>query len=239
MIFPQNIIGPKFGDGDLANFILDESELTLRLPVIPNNSQNFDSVTQIKNLCDVDTRNWDQNDHGLQCSQLAHQIWCYEHATSLDDIAQCSLYVSLVEATKLDRNRNALLSHKKFKHLMLEWIDYSFATNEKPALGYPDKHLPENRYNHKTIAKEHLSWIRALVRYAPDATPSPIVIIPVNNQFVLFASIQIESLHYAGRINPFSNELLKQFELDLFDDFLSHINITYSPDMIKKINALK
>lgn len=52
------------------------------------------------------------------------------------------------------------------------------------------------------------------------------------------AYVDLQSLHYAGRTNPYSNEVLKQFEKDLFEELLNHIKIEYSPALIAQIEAL-
>lgn len=234
MIFPKNIIGPQFNDGDLVAFIFDGADLTLRLPTIPNNRHNADRVSSLKDFRSANTHNWDTNDQSLPCLQLSEQRWSFEDAKTLDNIAQCSLYVSLVECTQQDSAQKTLLEAASFKALMLSWMDYSFAANEKEA----DRDSTQGRYKLRSIDKPHLSWLAAQVRYLPNAAPSPIGIMPINNRFIVMVSLEIQSLHYAGRTNPYSNELLKQFEQDLFEDFLSHIKIEYSPETIALIDAL-
>lgn len=239
MITYKNIIGPRFGQGDWVNFSFEDTELTFRLAVIPNNKHNANQVSPLKDFRKANTSKWDRNDQSRPFIELSSQRWCFEDATTLDDIAQCSLYVSLVEVTEQQANQNILLSPQTFKDLTLSWMDYSFADNEKQALNTSQHGKPEHRYNLKTINKQHLHWVSALVRFVPEAAPCPIAVIPINSQFVLIASLEIESLHYAGRTNPYSNETLKQFEKDLFEDFLSHIKIEYSPQLIEKIQSLK
>lgn len=235
MIFPKNIIGPQFDNGDLVTFNFDGAELTLRLPTIPNNRHNADRISPFKDFRNANTQSWDANDQSLPCIQLSEQRWNFEDAKTLDNIARCSLYVSLVEVTQQDFIQNTLLESTSFKKLMLAWMDYSFAANEKGAHG----DFTQDRYNLRLIDKPHLNWLGAQVRYVPDAAASPVGIMPINNRFIVMASLEIESLHYAGRTNPYSDELLKQFERDLFEDFLSHIKIEYSPETIATINSLK
>ena len=238
MIFPKNIIGPQFDNGDLVTFNFDGAELTLRLPTIPNNKHNADRVSPLKDFRNANTQHWDSNDQSLPCLQLSEQRWCFEDGKSLDDIAQCSLYVSLVEASQRDCTQNTLLESTSFIELMLAWMDYSFAANEQEIGGVADGDPALGRYRLKSIAKPHLNWLAARVRYVPEATACPVGIVPINNRFIVMVSLEMESLHYAGRTNPYSDELLKQFEADLFEDFLSHIKIEYSPETIALIDAL-
>lgn len=234
MIFPKHIIGPQFESGDIVSFHFDGAELTFRTPIVPINSQNIDEISQLKIFCGINTSDWNSNDQERPCIQLLQQMWAFEDAKTLDDIAQCSLYVSLVEVSQQDCAQNTLLESSSFKALMLAWMDYSFAANEKGA----DGDSTQGRYKLRSIDKPHLHWLTAQVRYAPDTAPSSIGIMPINNRFIVMVSLEIQSLHYAGRTNPYSNELLKQFEQDLFEDFLSHIKIEYNPETIALIDAL-
>jgi len=238
MIFPKNIIGPKFEKGDLISFQFDGAELIFRTPIIPINDQNIDEACPLKNFHGVNTSDWSTNDQDRPYIQLSQQLWCYENARTLDDIAQSSLYMSLIECTQQDSERNTLLIPESFEELMLSWMDYSFANHVKPEDRMPNGGSTSNPYKLKPIEKQHLNWLSVQVRFVPEAAPCPMCIIPINNRFVLMTSLEIESLHYAGRTNPYSNELLKQFEFDLFEDFLSHIKVEYTPETIAQINLL-
>lgn len=240
MIYPRNIEGPRFDQGDLVTFVFDEAELTLRLPIIPNNRHNADRVSALKDFRSVSTSDWDTNDQDRPCIELATQRWCFEDANSLDDIAQCELYVGLVEVTDLHRSQNTLLSSYEFEKLMVAWHHYSFG-EQHDAMYDHDKNWPvlANRYHGRAVFRDHLDWFVVQLSVNSSERPIRVAMIPLNNRFVLMIFIEIESLHYAGRTNPYSNDLLKQFEADLFDDFLSHIDIKYSPELIEKIQSLK
>lgn len=235
MIFPKNIIGPQFEKGDLVSFHFNGAELTFRAPIIPKNDQNIDEISPLKDLRNINTEDWSRNDQGRPCIQLAQQMWAFEDAHTLDDIAQCSLYVSLIEITQQHTDQNILLTQKNFDELMLSWMDYSFAAHEE----FDESNQSLRPYKITSVEKQYLNWLKAQVRFTPETSPSPICVMTINHRFVVMVSLEIESLHYASRSNPYSEETLKQFERDLFDDFLSHIKIEYSPELIEKIQSLK
>ncbi|MET0357194.1 MAG: hypothetical protein ABW044_10475, partial [Cellvibrio sp.] len=240
MKYPGNIIGPKFAEGDLITFMFDGAELTIRSVIVPRNSHGADRLCSIKDFRNINTRDWDTNDQEHPSIELLLQRWCFEDSRSLDDIAECEVYVGLVEVGEADRKANTLLSTPTLESLMLSWHHYSFGAqhNEKyeqdptwPALS--------NRYHGRSIAQDHIDWFVLQLNLSLQVQPVQAAMIPINSRFVLMTFIDLQSLHYAGRANPYSNTLLKQFEKDLFEEFLSHIRIDYSPETIATIKSLK
>lgn len=239
MKYLGNIIGPQFKDGDLISLMFDGAELAFSALKIPRNNYGADRLCSIKDFRNINTREWDTNDQERPCIELLLQRWCFEDARTLDDIAECEVFAGLVEVNENEREANALLSSPDFENLMLAWHHYSVGEehNEKYALDPTWPALP-NRYNGRAIAKEHLDWFIVELKITLQEKPVRLAMIPINNRFVLMTFIDLQSLHYAGRSNPYSEETLKQFEKDLFDDFLNHIKIEYSPETIALINAL-
>lgn len=239
MIFPANIIGPSFDQGDLVTFIFEGAELTFRAPTLPENKHKVDELSSIRDFRNIDASDWNTDDQEHAIIQLLLQHWSFEDSRTLDNIARCRLYVELVEVSKQDQLEGKLFSASRFQELMLSWHSFTFKDDERKNDEGPSWPSIENRFNGRPIAKKNLNWFLVELPLNPRLAPIQLVMIPINNRFVLMAYIKIESLHYAGRTNPFSNELLKQFERDLFEDFLSHINIEYSPELISTIQSLK
>ncbi len=239
MKYPGNIIGPCFETGDLVTFIFDGAEFTVRLPIVPNNKHNQDTVTCNRDFRGIDTRDWDINNQERPCIQLATQRWSFEDANSLDNVALCKLYLSVVEVTPAARKKNILLEVKTFKEIMLNWIAYATEDHEEQYLKDSNWPASANRFHEKVIEKEHLNWLRYELCYLEGTMPRPFAVAPINSRFVMMTRIEIDSLHYAGRQNPYSKELLRKFEFELFDDFLSHFDLRYSPETIAIIQSLK
>lgn len=240
MKYPGDIIGPKFDNGDLVTFVFEDAELTFKALQIPRNNHGADRICATKDFRNINTQHWDTNDQEHPCLELLLQRWCFEDARTLDDIAECEVFVGIVEVAENQRAANTLLSPPDFENLMLSWHHYSVGEehNEKYALDPTWPALP-NRYNGYLIEKEHIDWFIVELKITAQEKPVRLAMIPINNRFVLMTFIELQSLHYAGRTNPYSDETLKQFERDLFADFLNHIRIDYSPELIAKIQTLK
>jgi len=240
MNYPGNIIGPKFEDGDFINLLFQGAELTFRAPIVPRNTHGADRLSTIKDFRNINTQDWETNDQEHPSVELMLQRWSFEDARSLDDIAQCQIFVGLVECKEDAQKENIFLRSPEFEDLMIDWHDYSFNQEhgEKYAQDNTWPALP-NRYNARSIPKEHIDWFVVELNLSLQVKPVQLAMIPINHRFVLMTYIDLQSLHYAGRTNPYSEETLKQFEKDLFEDFLSHIRIEYSPETIATIQSLK
>lgn len=240
MIFPNGIVGPRFDQGDLVTFVFDNAELIFRVPKVPTDSSSVDELSDLKNFQSVNTNNWSTNDQGFPCMRLSRQLWNYEDGRSFDNVAQTKLYVGIVEAPEEHRRANTFLFREGFESAMLAWNSYSFG--ERHSEKYlQDSSWPalQNRYHGRSISQKYLDWFVVQLSMSSDSNPVHLAMIPINNRFVLMVFIEIKSLHYSGRANPYSEEILKQFERDLFDDFLSHIKLEYSSELIATINSLK
>lgn len=230
MIFPKGIIGPQFIDGDLVVFTFKGAELLMRLPKIPQNKNNKDNVSSIKNFSGINTDDWGEDDQGNRCKQLASQRWSFEEKNTLDNVVLAQLSASLV-ALDGDRLKNqSLLSFHAFEKTIIDGLHYSFSEEEAPN---------ERISSATTFGRPDLDWLKVFIHHNLEKTPVPTIFIPLTNSLFIMAALELQSLHYAGRTNPYSNEVLKQFEQDLFEDFLSHIKIEYSPETIATINSLK
>lgn len=239
MKYPGNIRGPRIDTGDLVNFSFDGAELTFRLPVVPIDRHNEDIVCRIKDFRKIDTRTWDTDNQNRPCFILTEQAWVFEDSVSLDDIAQFRLFISLGEAEPTQQKQNILLNENTFQEDTLNSLVFSF--QEQDDEHKHDKNWPseKNQYHLKKMPKEYLNWLTFQLSFNDYRLPQPTAIIPINNRFTLMIYIKLDSLHYEGRTNPYSKELLRKFEFDLFDEFLSHIDLKYSPETIAMIKTLK
>lgn len=235
MIYPRNIIGPQFHKGDIVTFVFDGAELILRLPIVPINKDNEDVVSSIKDFRQVKTDVWGQDDQGNRCEQLVAQCWCFEDAISLDDVALSRLAISLVDVGQKKTKVASLLNFSYFEKVVLDGLAYSFDDGR----GELHSSSTDNRFFAEQYKRNNVNWLRVKISYDPERLPSPVIFIPLTSSFFVMVSLELQSLHYAGRSNPYSDELLKKFESDLFEDFISHIDLRYTPETIAIIESLK
>ncbi len=233
----QGAISPGFADGDLLTFNFENAELTLPCVVVPNNPDNIDYVLETRDVNLASTSSWRTDPLNNKYQRFLWQQWNAEHAKSLDDVALCKLYVLVLEVAEPQRSTNTLLCYSQFEQFILEY--HEAVLNAEYDLDPREAGGPclENRFFSRSVEKSPLNWLVSKLPFSPS--PVEVVAIPINNRFVLMGHIKIESLHFPGRSNPYSEETLKQFERDLFNEFLNNIRIDYSPELIATINSLK
>src|SRR5690606_27685417 len=134
----------------------------------------------------ISTRDWDTTDQEHPCIELLSQLWRFEDARTLDDIAECEIFVGLVECKGDAQKSNVFLSSPEFEDLMIAWHDYTYNQDhgEKHARDSSWPALP-NRYNGRSITKEHIDWFVVELNLSVQVKPVQVAMIPINNRFVL------------------------------------------------------
>lgn len=238
MIFPEFINGPQFQDGDLVTFGFDDAEVTLRLPNVPYNRDTTNNVCPQRDFRQVDVSDWQKTDVGNAVKLLVSQSWKYEDAITHDDIAHCFLKIIIGEIAEDGQKRQCCLNSLLFK----EWIINTCVGENTPEVlaGNLSRPSVENHFLAKPVPRDTVDWV-SMQRYlqGEDSPPSPVAYIPVNKRFRMNVSFTFNSIHYSDRKNPYSEELLHQLKLDLFDEFISFIHVDYSGATLEIIQRLK
>jgi hypothetical protein len=239
MNFPGHITGPVFAEGDLVTFVFDEAELTLRAPKVPYNRDTIDRVNQQRDFRNTDTSDWNHfGDEGHCTVSLVTQNWNYEDQQSHDDIANVFLEVVALKHSDKEYESCFCLNSESFQKHFLDGIHDQFnesVQDERPY--WPTK---QNNFFAKTISRDLIDGLQAQIDLGGgEKYPVPSAYFSLGRRYTLRIAFHFGSLHYSDRKNPYSEELLQQFKLDAFDDFLSHIRIEYTPEIIALIEKLK
>jgi hypothetical protein len=240
MIYPKGIVGPDFDKGDIVQFEFDGSTLELRLPKLPVNHGTTDEVCSIRDFNGVDASNWSRTVTDHACLQLVSQKWIFEDHNSLDDVASCDVSLNLLELSEGQALSDGVLTNQNvFEAWFLSTLKDDFESDKYKCLDDPEWPTPENNFHLKRIPRPTINWLQSQISTHECMRPSPYVCIPINSRFLLNVSFELSSLHYPDRKNPYSDELLRKMEFDLFDDFLNYIHVHYAPEAIAKIEKLK
>jgi hypothetical protein len=241
VIFPENIIGPKFSEGDIVTYTFDDAKLAMRLPVIPHNTDTIDRVSSIRDLRNIDTSDWTHyGDEGYCYEKVVVQDWKYEDMVTHDDIAYCLMTVTLQKHSESEAATLFGLNSKSFREQQLQWFSEDHNPNEHE--GDPAWPCPENDFFAKTIEMDLVNGllvqIETVIGGGPQY-PDLYALLSLGKHFAMGIKFSLQSLHYSDRTNPFSDELLESFKLKLFDDFLSYIRIDYNDETTAIIEGLK
>ncbi len=245
MTYPESILGPITATGDIVQITFDHSELTLRLPKLHINTGMIDQLSSTTDFIGVDTSEWEQDCSGQKNLNLVLQNWTLEDKASLDDVASCFVRITLTELSPEDLNPSVLINSKRFKDMFFSGLkeEYEEELEEANEEGTdrcegPEWPCPENDYLLQSIPRPHVNWLKSQLSLGTGKKPSPFVLIPINERFYINISFKMSSLHYPDRKNPHSDETLRALKFKLFDDFIDHIGLEYSDELIGKINTL-
>ena len=239
MNFPDHLTGPQFVGGDLVSFVFDESELTFRAPKVPYNTDTIDEICRERDFRNVDTTSWDHfGDEGHCSKELLMQTWNYEDLISHDNIAHVVLKIEVLKHSDSEFANCLTLNNLTFRDYFLASLKAHHANSPPNGRAYWPSEA--NNFFTKAIPRDVLDGLQAQVDLGGgEKYPVPSAFFPLGRQYTLRISFNFGSLHYSDRKNPYSEELLQQFKLDAFDDFLSHIRIEYTPETIALIEKLK
>ncbi len=235
MILPESISGPEFKDGDIVSFTFEDAELTMRLPIIPDDPGEHNTVSSQTDFRNVDTTNWSHyGDEGNCSKKIIVQSWNYTDYDGSHNrlfVALSFLKICILKNSQAETDSLLNLNSK------------TFTAHYTQSLHDPDDDEPENRpdwptlsnnYFAKTVKKEVLDGLQAqLDSGSCDEFPTLMAFFPLNKQFSLQIAFDFGSYHYFGESapkNPYSYEFWRALGLELFDDLLSYVHIEYSPE---------
>lgn|SRR5690606_24516243 len=239
MIFPENITGPQFSVGDFVTYQFDDCELTLRLPVVPHNTDKVDDVSPRRDYRNVNTRDWRPlGEQGFTFTRLAVQKWKYECERTHDNIASCYMTVSVLKHTLKDADSLFSLNSETFQEHHLQVIHADFSDYEQTKGDeWPSA---SNNFLAKTITRPVLDGLQVQLDLVDGAeAPTLGALFSLGKEYTLNIEWSFSSLHYPDRQNPYSRELLHKMKFELFEEFLSFIDIEYSPETLALIQKLK
>ena len=237
MIYPGTLTGPQFSESDLVDFIFDGAELTLPVPRLPNYERPINELSVIRDFRNIDTRHWDTDSFGNPIMRLVRQKWLFEDSVTLDDIALCDFEVGIMEILNDTELPPAKLNKSAYKKMVLNAMADVLAYEGDDHADDASWPKISNEFNYQCISRPHLDGLQIQMAAVEGRKPSPYGFIPVDKRFVLSIYFAMGTLHYSNRKNPYSNELIRKLEFDLFDEYLQSINLRYSDETIKLIKA--
>jgi hypothetical protein len=229
MKFPDHLDGPKFEDGDITVFTFQDAEFICRLPKIPNYERRYDRVSDITNFSTLDTSDWSELDD-CWMQNIVMQTWIFEDIVSSDNIASCGLKLGLVAEKNISPEWEFFFEPSAFKTRVLSFFKQDYGEN-CPYAG-------ENGDYKATFIGQSVP-VGVKMQGPPEVDTSTsqrmLAHIPLNPSLTMVIGFTLYSLHYDNRKNPYSEDLLNQFKIDLFDDFLSHIQIHYTGETAQAV----
>lgn len=238
MIYPKNLTGPQFATSPLVELKFRGARIILPIPEIPINDQMVDDVTSIRDFTDCDTSYWEEDGLGNVFENIIRQEWIFEDLTNWDNIALCNFKVGLTAVNVDHQQSNLVLNKAGFKKYIIDGFAQALLDEEGQYLDYPDWPKAHNEFKYECISKPDLDWFQVQMCFVEGDQPSPLAFIPLDNRFALRVSFDTGTLHDHVRINPYSDELIRKLQFDLFAEYMQSIDLRYSEETLKIIRQV-
>jgi hypothetical protein len=238
MIYPKNLTGPQFSTSPLVELKFKGARVTLPIPEIPLNDRMVDKVTSIRDFSDFDTSYWEPDGLGNVLERIIYQIWIFEDRTNWDDIALCSFKVGLTEVSIDHQRNNLLLNKSNFKKYIIDGFTEALLDEEDDHLDNPNWPKAHNEFNYECISKPDLDWLQVQMCFVEGRNTGPLAYIPLDNRFALRVSFDMGTLHNHVTTNPYSDELIRKLQFDLFAEYMQSIDLRYTEETLKIIREV-
>ena len=243
MILPESISGPEFKDGDIVSFAFEDAELTMRLPVIPDDPDEHNIVSSQTDFRNVDTADWTHfGDEGNCSEEIVVQSWNYTDYDGSHNrlfVALSFLKICILKNSQAETDSLLNLNSETFTTYYTQLLNTPEKNELEDRLDWPSL---SNNYFSKAVKKEFLDGLQAQLDLGWDeGFPTLTAFFPLNKQFSLRIAFDFGSYHYAGESapkNPYSDEFWRALGLELFDDLLSYVHIEYAPEARAMIKTL-
>lgn len=231
---------PNIDSGNIVSMTFDEAELIFTLPETPDYHNKIDRLIPRTDFTEASDPEWDTYEDGGSSIELATQNWIIEHAHNYDELASCTLELTVSRLNPKLYPPGFAISPSRLEQVFIEILTEDFVAQYEDHLDDPSWPLPENEFKKKIIPKPHLNWFQFQISKIQGGLPGPLVAIPVNTDTMLIVTLDIGALHYTDhRVNPLTDNDVLQIGQELCDKFLSNIHIRYSSELIQEIEAQK
>ncbi|MFO1367380.1 MAG: hypothetical protein U1F46_00175 [Marinagarivorans sp.] len=225
--------GPLIHEGDIVSFKFKRSELTLRLPRIPYERDLLDRVCQQGDWSKEDPRNWEDIDVGFD-RELVNQSWKYKHIANREFVASCDLSMNVFTLNDINERNPEPLNSARFRQYSIDLINSNY---DPDAPRLEDSPQPSNDFYMEVIeslTKRGIRFLSAGDEYKIKH-PKITAILALDRNMLLSIGFEVFPYNYTDSINPFSDEQIRTFKMDLFEEIMSHLVIKFDTELQAEI----
>ena len=225
--------GPLIHEGDIVGFKFKRSELTLRLPRIPFDNDIFDIVCNQYNWSNEDSRQWEDVEIGFS-RELVKQSWKYRHIANREFVAMCHLDIGVITLNNINDANPEPLNSARFRQYSLDLIN---SNHDPEAARLEDSPQPANDYYMEVIESPSKRGIRflAVEDYYKLQHPKIMAILVLDREMLLRIEFEVFPYNYTDSINPFNDEQIRKFKMDLFEEIMAHLVIKFDAELQAEI----
>jgi hypothetical protein len=252
MKFKKNVIGPDFNEADIISFNFGDAEITFALPKDPDRGPGYLAPYDQTQLATASDLHSIVHPLGFRIFNLSENTWCYHDEISERNVVRENCNIKLIEVPEGRQSELNVLSKKA----LLEWLftffrliavrgDESLLGSEIEQKNMTDLMMPLSLGSIERYGAGLLSWpmmtISSPYEDNPQANAARIpdynVYIPLSERWVLYVEHSLY-IYYNDHWPDLSRQELIELQRDILLEILSHIKITYSADVLKRIEEL-
>jgi hypothetical protein len=225
--------GPLIHEGDIVSFKFKRCELTLRLPKIPYDHDIFDEVCSQHDWSNEDPRQWEDLDEGFS-RELVKQSWKYRHIANREFIASCHLDIGVFTRNDINKHNPEPLNSARFRQYSIDLINSNY---DPEAARLEDSPQPSNDFYMEVIENPTKRGIRFLSTGNEYKIKHPKItaILALDRNMLLSVDFEVLPYNYTDSINPFNDEQIRKFKMDLFDEIMAHLVIKFDAELQAEI----
>jgi hypothetical protein len=237
MIYPADLKGPQFSSSPLVELTFKGAKITLPVPEVPQTNPLYKDAP-IRDFINCDTSYWEPDGLGNVFENIISQRWVFEDIFNRGEINSCQFEVNITEVNIEHQQNNLILNKATFKKHIIDGFAYALIEHENEHLDFPDWPKAHNEFNYECISKPDLDWLQMQRCFVEGQNTVPFAFIPLDNRFALDVSIDMYPLHHHLMIKPYSEELFRKLQFDLFAEYIQSIELRYTEETLKIIREV-
>ena len=225
--------GPLIEEGDIVSFKFKRSELTLRLPRIPYEKHLLDRVCKQHDWSDENPKNWEDIEVGFD-RELVNQSWKYKHIANREFVASCDLSIHVFTLNNINERNPEPLNSARFRQYSIDLINSNY---DPEAARLEDSPQPSNDFYMEVIESPTKRGIRFLSTGDEYKIKHPKItaILALDRNMLLSVDFEVFPYNYTDSINPFNDEQIRKFKMELFDEIMAHLVIKFDVELQAEI----
>ncbi|MDH5179191.1 MAG: hypothetical protein OEZ39_17785 [Gammaproteobacteria bacterium] len=242
MRFLHNVIGPDFDKADLVSFDFGDVDFIMRLP--ENSDRDGEKFLAPSDLTCITDDQWDITGDSIKTLTLAKHRWVYKYDDPVNEIDSflTDIYLVVKEIPAEKQTQPVPLNINTFSGWILEmmhhWIHLTvrdMPTGEPFEVVMKNWQAPATVADMEIIKRDNLDWVVAPYGPIDNGPPVQHICIPLNRKYFMMLMVETSKMYYADLADPFLDKEIELVEAQICDEFLSYINIVYSPEILEAI----
>ena len=244
MKFSLNVAGPDFDDAAIVNFEFAQAALTFRLP---KHQSNYGLPILAKpDLQDISSFEGELREHpfGYLYRKIVQQSWYYFDENTQNKVVKFRLDVEHMNLLPEQVESNMALRPEKLNQWLFDFLRVMSVDGDESLLGTPAERenmiadeMPLSIDEFEYAKGGLLPWPMVTFGNRSGEEPEWQIYIPLDRSSLLELRLDVGVFHYHDQGISIPQEQQDQLRRDIRDEFLSHIHINYSPELLAELGA--